>query len=294
MSSLKVILNKWFTLNCCDSWDWFTFLRIGTALCLIAKTCFDWSSIDILFGTTAIVPYSITAKYIHHFVPSFHWILRLSSGYLSDSIMLHTLFLFHLVVGLLLLLGYRICITAALCWLLQTMILNSSPLFAYGFDGILLSLLFYLFIFELGYQWLGISNNHSKTQLTLIFHKVLQLHVCIIYLLSGIPKARSWVWTEGDLLFNILQHPQFTHLFSPLALRLFAHPFISLTACWFTIIIETGYPFAVWIRGLNKIFLIGILLLHILIGLLMGLWLFAAIMLVFNIAAFGHILFREK
>ena len=294
MSKLKAVLSSCFTLNTSATSSWFPFMRIGTALCLIVKTCYDWAGINFFYGTTALVPASITDTYIHHFVPSFHWLLRFTTGHVADSTIIHAFFFIHLVLGLLLLLGYRLWLTAGLCWLMQTMILNSSPLIIYGFDGILLSLLFYIFIFELGYVWLGKGDDSNSLALSHLFQKTLQLHLCIIYFISGIFKARSWVWTEGDLLFNIVQHPQFTHFLSPVALKLFAFPYISLFACWFTIIIETFYPIAIWVRGINKIYLLGILFLHFLIGLFMGIWLFAVIMLVFNLAAFGHILLEEK
>jgi hypothetical protein len=51
--------------------------------------------------------------------------------------------------------------------------------------------------------------------------------------------------------------------------------------------LEIGYPFFIWNSKTRKIWLIGICAMHVGIGLTMGMYLFAFVMIVLNVAAFG-------
>jgi hypothetical protein len=51
--------------------------------------------------------------------------------------------------------------------------------------------------------------------------------------------------------------------------------------------LEIGYPFFIWHRGLRRPWLIAVLLMHVGIGITMGMYLFASVMIVLNLAAFG-------
>ncbi len=52
-------------------------------------------------------------------------------------------------------------------------------------------------------------------------------------------------------------------------------------------ILETGYPLFIWLRRTRLIWLLSVLAMHVGIGLTIGMYLFAFIMVVLNIAAFG-------
>jgi hypothetical protein len=56
--------------------------------------------------------------------------------------------------------------------------------------------------------------------------------------------------------------------------------------------LEIGYPFFIWHEKTRKIWLIGICAMHVGIGLAMGMYLFAFVMIVLNVAAFGTGLIR--
>jgi hypothetical protein len=52
-------------------------------------------------------------------------------------------------------------------------------------------------------------------------------------------------------------------------------------------LLEIGYPFFIWHRRLRRPWLIATLLMHVGVGVTMGMYLFASIMIVLNLAAFG-------
>src|SRR6266540_1476443 len=63
----------------------------------------------------------------------------------------------------------------------------------------------------------------------------------------------------------------------------YALPILGISIC----LIELGYPFFIWLRKTRLFWLICILAMHVAIGLAMGMYLFALVMIVLNLAAFG-------
>ena len=60
-------------------------------------------------------------------------------------------------------------------------------------------------------------------------------------------------------------------------------PIVGVVIC----LLETGYPFFIWNNKTRSTWLICICGMHLGIGVMMGMYLFALIMIVLNIAAFG-------
>ncbi|MEP6937235.1 MAG: hypothetical protein ABI871_04115, partial [Chthoniobacterales bacterium] len=52
-------------------------------------------------------------------------------------------------------------------------------------------------------------------------------------------------------------------------------------------LLETGYPLFIWLRKTRTFWLVAIVAMHLAIGLTMGLYLFALVMITLNLAAFG-------
>ena len=58
---------------------------------------------------------------------------------------------------------------------------------------------------------------------------------------------------------------------------------MGITIC----LLETAYPIFIWVRSTRSIWLAAILVMHAAIGLMMGMYLFAFVMVVLNLAAFS-------
>jgi hypothetical protein len=65
------------------------------------------------------------------------------------------------------------------------------------------------------------------------------------------------------------------------------YPLLAKCIGWSTLIIETGYPLYIWWPRLRPYGYLAVVSLHVGIAIFMGLQLFAAIMIIFNTAAFG-------
>ena len=63
----------------------------------------------------------------------------------------------------------------------------------------------------------------------------------------------------------------------------YALPVLGISVC----LIEVGYPVFIWMKKTRFLWLVCILAMHAAIGLTMGMYLFALVMIVLNLAAFG-------
>ena len=113
---------------------------------------------------------------------------------------------------------------------------------------------------------------------------VLQIHLCIIYFFGGIVKLVGSGWWNGDSLWRALTHPPF-NVISPESLVQWRHffPFLGISV-W---LIEIAYPVFIWSKKTRNVWLLLIIGMHVAIGLTMGMYLFALVMIVLNLAAFG-------
>jgi len=296
MNRYKEVLGKVFMVN--QSGDsWLVALRVGVAVALIAKIISEFRFINDLYGSDGFVPNAISHFSQNPYLPSLQSIWHLAGGVLPESQFLIAFFLSQLLFAVFLFLGFVNRFSAFMCWFMQVVVFNSSHLTSYGFDAILLSLLFYALILPTG-NYFSIDDLRKKTvhdrSMIPIFQKVLQIHLCLIYFVNGLSKINGHTWQEGSGMWDALNQPQFQSLLTPLLQKLFMIDHLPAVITWATIGIEIAFPFLIWVRSLNILILLSILLLHVFIALVFGLWLFAFVMIVFNLVAFGHILRKRK
>jgi hypothetical protein len=114
--------------------------------------------------------------------------------------------------------------------------------------------------------------------------RVLQIHMCMIYLSAGFEKLISPEWWSGNVLWRSVVQPDFRQYdFTWLADK----SWLFITLSWFTITVETFYCIGVWIPRVRVFWLLAIILLHAGICVFLGLWLFGLIMMLMSISAFG-------
>ena len=306
-------MNKILTSNRSDDGRWVLILRVGVSIALAAKIIFESQSLDLLYGSNGLVPDGISHFSQNPFIPSLLDIYHLAGNSLTESHFLFTFFGCQLLFALMLLLGVRSMISALICWAMQVVVFNSTHLTSYGFDAVLLSLLFYCMIFPLTPKspkgdfntndrrllkspsgGVGVATAIPDNTMIPIYQKVLQLHICLIYLANGISKVSGHTWQDGSGIWDAVNQPQFQSVLTPIFQKILLIGHMPAIITWSTIIIEIAYPFLIWVRGVNRIALILIMLLHIFIAVAFGLWLFAFVMIVFNLAAFGDVLLKPR
>jgi hypothetical protein len=114
--------------------------------------------------------------------------------------------------------------------------------------------------------------------------RVLQVHLSLIYLFSGLTKCLGSGWWNGSNIWRALTRPPFDIIPPEIVVRWSSLlPIVGIAVC----LIETGYPIFIWLKKTRFLWLLAVVAMHAAIGITMGMYLFALIMIVLNAAAFG-------
>lgn len=277
-----------------DAGTWLGLLRVGLGLQLIF---YAWSLRDdwlYLYGSKG---HGLVSRALDEAIlaggsgltPRLGWFIAAGQHLgCSEAGMLSLLWWGLLLAGLFLLLGIFSRPAAIAGWFLYLSSVKSGLLFSYGVDNFTTIGLFYLMIapladaWSLDWKWRG---RRAAQPSRLGFHRrVLQLHLCLIYFFGGLSKALGPEWWSGVSVWRALTRPPFDLIPADSLIHFsFLLPFIGISVC----LLETVYPIFIWPRRTRSFWLTAILLMHLSIGLAMGLYLFALIMIVLNLAAFG-------
>ena len=122
--------------------------------------------------------------------------------------------------------------------------------------------------------------------------RLLQIHVCIIYLMAGLSKLQGNAWWNGNAIWLTLGNYEFAPMQFEIYLRFLRflggnqmlYDAFMTGSGLFTLSFEIGYAFLIWRPRLRWIFLAAAILLHGGIGLFLGLKTFSLMMLVLNMA----------
>jgi hypothetical protein len=122
--------------------------------------------------------------------------------------------------------------------------------------------------------------------------RLLQVHLCIIYLAAGLSKLLGAPWWTGHAVWGTLanfetapmQYEWYLGLLRALAANRLVYEVAMTLAALFTLAFEICYPFLIWGPRTRWLLLGMALLLHGLIGAFIGLKTFSLLMLTMNLA----------
>jgi hypothetical protein len=107
--------------------------------------------------------------------------------------------------------------------------------------------------------------------------RLINVHMCIIYLFAGISKLQGESWWTGEAMWRAFANLEYqTADMTWLAW----HPWIVNIMTHVCILWEVSFCFLIWKPRLRPLMLAGAVLLHVGIGVCLGMWTFALIMLV--------------
>ncbi|SHE85960.1 HTTM domain-containing protein [Pedobacter caeni] len=274
-------------------------LRIGVALTILAKIFVEFGQLDMLFSQHGIIQDVLTKPLDVSYTLSLPKVIEFF-GIGNESVFLTILYVIFGVSACFLLFGFKTKISAFICLLIHLMIFNGYNLLAFGFDGFLFTLLFYTLIFPVEKvcsidQLIRKEKQSINPQQLNFYLRVLQVHLCIVYFTAGYSKLGGAEWMNGTAIWQAINQPQFYTGLTPFLKSLASYSWVSAGLTWGTLFIELGFPLLIWIRWpkMQVVLLISVLLMHVFIGAVMGLQMFAWIMIVFDLSAFGALLFRN-
>jgi len=277
-----------------ESDTWLSILRLGLGLQVTLYSLSlrnDWNY--LLAGTgNGLISRDLAEALLSvesHFIPKLGWLVALGAHVgLREETILSVAWICLLAAGCGLLLGFACRLSAVLAWFLHLCAAKSGGFVSYGVDNFMTIALFYLMLSPLpdrySLDWRLRKSRSKDPQLFGFWRRVLQLHLCLIYFFSGLTKALGSGWWNGSNLWRALIRPPFNIIAPEVLVRWkYLFPIAGVFIC----LLEIGYPFFIWHRRTRGIWLACICGMHLAIGMTMGMYLFALVMIILNIAAFG-------
>jgi hypothetical protein len=301
-----------------ESDRWLTVLRLGLGLQVTLYSLSlrnDWNY--LLAGTgEGLISRDLAEALVSlesHFIPRLGWLVVLGAHIgLHQETVLSIAWICLLGAGCGLLLGFACRFSAISAWFLHLCAAKSGGLVSYGVDNFMTIGLFYLMLsplpdgYALDQRWRKSrpkdrpwhrgapsdmdgraarpSDWERASQLLGFWRRVLQVHLSLIYFFSGLTKALGSGWWDGSNLWRALIRPPFNIIAPEVLVRWkYLFPIAGVFVC----LLEIGYPFFIWHRRTRGIWLACICGMHVAIGMTMGMYLFALIMIILNVAAFG-------
>jgi hypothetical protein len=255
-------------------------LRVGLPLLLLFHLIWISSDILSLHGSRGIIPWELTDLLRDPWVPGLPTLARvflpLGIGSQTAIILLLSGYAGSLLS---LALGFQTRLSAFVAWGLHLSLMTSGLASFYGVDQIANTFLFYLLVFPSGRAWTFVSDPASfrrETPIPVGCLRVMQVHLCVIYLAAGLDKAVGSEWWNGEAIWQALSQP----IFSTFDLRWLArYVWIPMFAGWATLVVEIGYAFLIWPRRTRKAWFIATAGLHLGMGVFMGLVFFSSVMI---------------
>ncbi|MGH8102359.1 MAG: HTTM domain-containing protein [Chthoniobacterales bacterium] len=277
-----------------DAGQWVSILRIGLGIQIVLYAISlkdDW---NFLFAGPAngLAGREFSEALLARqspFVPQLSWLIALGArAGLSEWTALSIAWCLLLWAGCGLAMGVFSRASAILAWLIHLCAASSGSLVSYGVDNFMTIGLFYLMLAPLpdryAYENRWRRPRNQDPQLLGFWRRVLQIHLAFIYFFGGLAKALGSGWWNGNSLWRALIRSPFNLVPAETLVRFkYTFPIAGVAVC----VLELGYAFAIWHKRTRVIWLTCILAMHIGIGLAMGMYLFAFIMIVLNAAAFA-------
>ena len=189
-------------------------------------------------------------------------------------------------------LGFRTRICGILSWLIVISYANRTNGAQFGLDQVNTFLALYLAIGNSGSaysidRWLqnraksksGLADEESI--LTNIAIRLIQVHLCVVYLFAAIGKAQGTSWLNGEAILMALSSYEYQSLDM---VWLVHHMWLVNLATLISFFWELGYAALIWPKLTRPIFLGIAIGVHLGIGLAMGMLTFGLIMIYANLA----------
>jgi hypothetical protein len=277
-----------------ESDTWLTVFRIGLGLQVTVYALFIRSDWHYLFGSSGkgLVGRELgeaITSFESPLIPRFGWLIAAGRTLnISEETVLTVAWVALLSAGCLLLFGLLSRPAAIVAWFVHLCAAESGGLLAYGADNFMTTALFCLMLSPLPDRyafdnWV-VKNKPKDPHILGFWRRVLQVQLCFVYFIGGIAKFLGNGWWDGSNLWRSLIRPSFNLVPPNLLVQFkYALPLLGISIC----LLEVSYPIFIWLKKTRWIWLGCILAMHAAIGLMMGLYFFALVMIVMNLAAFG-------
>jgi hypothetical protein len=214
--------------------------------------------------------------------------------------LLWTAHLAALVVFAMFTLGLFSRVTSVLAWIITLSYCNRATGAWFGLDQINAFIAMYLMLGPCGAaysldRWLARRRGQAIADQPAvganIAIRLLQVHMCVIYLFGGIGKMRGENWWDGSAIWMSFANLEYQSLDMTWLVR---HRWLIALLTHVTVFWETFYCFLVWNRITRPICLLLAVGVHLGIGLCLGMWTFGLAMIIGNLAFVAPALVQDS
>jgi hypothetical protein len=262
--------------------------RIGLAAVLLVQALLFAGNLLELYGSRGIVQWSVLDPGTPDYLPRIGWVAdALAPLGVSEARSVQLVFLTYVTSLACLLFGWRTRAAAVVAWLTHLMMNLSGRASIYGVDQFAHIGLFYCVWMPVGHALsadvqAGRVRGGPSAAARLAL-RVLQIHLSIVYLSSGVEKATGIQWWNGEAIWRAVMRPDLAQFdFTWLA----EVPWLAMLICWGTLLVELGYAVLAWPKWTRTPMVLATVGMHAGIAVVLGLWTFSAVMIVLNVAAF--------
>lgn len=276
--------------------EWYTFFRFTLAMLLLTKTLSFIRDIPSLWFEDAFVKTDIISAGNTKFFFGFTELTKLLQGLIGKEIIsfdnVITCSVSVFIISLIFLaFGFLTKFSNLLVLAIHLMIQVTFGRYSYGIDQFITVLLFYLFICQIPKNVKSLDYFIFKGRFSQLGLRpqtvlsILQIHLCIIYCISGFEKGLGVNWWNGESIWRAL-HGQ-TSLIPENVIDSIPYRELFVVSGWLTIAVEFLYPLFINIKSTRKIWLSLTIVMHLFIIAGLGLIHFGLMMIFFNLVAFA-------
>ncbi len=255
-------------------------IRFLTGMMLLYNHAIWGIVLDDFFGPESWASRELVSEVLaNQYVYTFWWSVPPKWIWLAYALSMTVLFFFTI--------GLWSRISSILAVVVVISFAHRVPEALFGLDKINLMLTLYLAVGPSGKAlsldaWLArrLAKGWSPPQPSVAANfalRLIQIHMCIIYLFAGASKLLGAAWWNGQAMWMVLGNLEYQSIdmtwlaWHPWAIELLSH---------FTVFWELTFCVLIWIPALRPLVLLESLVLHLGIGACMGLWTFSLAMLI--------------
>ena len=261
----------------------FAVVRIGFGLVVLALLAVNVRDAGRLFGAAAPFDLGLDRDYLG--VNGSFSLFALSGSPLWTS----TLLALTAATAAAFTLGWRTRLATPLLAVLVFSLQERNPYITDGGDNLLRILLVYLVLADCGACWsldarrrVAPATGTTRWQLGSLLHNaalaLMVFQVCVVYETAGLAKVQGSKWQDGTAVYYVLRDAQFATW--PGVSRLVSQDALVVNLLtWGTVLLQVAFPLLLMRTWTRRTALLGTTGFHLGIGLLMGLPLFSATMI---------------
>ncbi len=265
---------------------WF---RIAVACFCLMKIWSIKSSLLDVYGQYGFIQWAITRGSLYAALPHLGDVsIALSKLGLTAESAVYAVIAGHVLALCLLLLGVVPRAAAVFAWSSHLLLTYAGGGLLYGMDYFAHIALSYCVIMPTGAALTLWPKAHAEKSLAAgVTLKMLRLQLCMVYASSGIEKALGEQWWNGESIWRAVTLPVFSELDMSWLTQV---PWLAAFIGWSVLLVEGTYPIFMTWRKTRSLWLMLVVGMHLGIGLSMGMWLFASIMIILSATAYGDTL----